>query len=81
MSTSVLERPRVNEQHSVATSDEPTSIIHEAPHIHFTPEQIVSMQRDDAMASAVVAIILSCAFLVLLCLAFAANVWTTCFAT
>ena len=80
MNTFVLEIPRLREPTSNAASPEshPTA---SAPQIvGFSPEEIRSLQRDDAMASVVVAFILSLAFLVLFCLAVGANVWTTFFA-
>lgn len=46
----------------------------------FTEDQIRAMQNDDAMAGAMVGIILTMAFVVLLFLTIGVNVWMQCFA-
>ena len=80
MNTSVLEIPHLREPTSNAASPEPHPTASAPPNVGFSPEEIRLLQRDDAMASVVVAFILSLAFLVLFCLAVGANVWTTFFA-
>jgi hypothetical protein len=81
MSVSALEIPRLNKQPLTATSYEPASVTIEPEDGILSPEDIGSLHRDDAMASAVIATVLCFAFLVLLCVTIAVNVWTTFFAS
>ena len=76
MSTSVFELPRFNEPSRIASSHEGESVTHDSPDAVFSTDEMHSLQRDDAMASVAIAIILGCAFLVLLGLTIGVSLWT-----
>lgn len=80
MSTTILKMPLQTEEHTVTTYNELEPIEPGPQESVYSPEDIASLHHDDAMAAGVIVFILSCAFLVLLCLAFGANIWTSYYA-